>query len=85
MLSGPQAAKCFDLLLDKIEEAIGVIDQLKENALAERARADRAELEVTKLEAETDRVEASRECPDHPDALQMIRCTACNQERHMPA
>jgi len=35
--------------------------------------------------AEADRVEASRECPDHPDALQMIRCTACNQERHMPA
>lgn len=41
--------------------------------------------DVAKLEAETDRVEASRECPDHPDSLQMIRCTSCGEERRMPA
>lgn len=61
--------------------AAQVLSELK----AQRARADLAEARVGELEAETDRVAASRECPEHPDALQMIRCTSCGGERHMPS
>lgn len=31
------------------------------------------------------RLEDAFMCEEHPDAIHMVRCTGCNQERHVPA
>lgn len=75
-------------LADSEEKAWQTVAKLR----VELETTDRLRLKVAEMIAERDyamedlhRLTDAFECSEHPDALHMVRCTACGKERHVPA